>query len=86
MTAGPGHARPHGCPRAASGSATAGPCDSGKGCGCARPRRRALAVTADAALRDDVHPDMIVQVLLGIAAEERSGNAARRRVPRPRAA
>ncbi|MEY9862151.1 hypothetical protein ABH935_007796 [Catenulispora sp. GAS73] len=86
MTAGPGTTRPH-CPRTASGGASkTGICDSSPGCGCTRPRRRALAVTAEAPLRDDVHPDMIAQVLLAIAAEQAAASPVRRRVPRQRAA
>lgn len=86
MTPEPGRTRPINCPRttATSGS-TPGTCDSGPGCGCERPRRKAPAVTATAVLRDDVHADMIVQVLLAIAAEQ-PGTASRRRVPRQRAA
>ena len=86
MTAGPGTARPH-CPRAASGGGSkTGVCDSGSGCGCTWPRRKALAVTAEAPLRDDVHPDMIAQVLLAIAADQAAASPVRRRVPRQRAA
>lgn len=81
MSIGPGNARPH----CSCTSGTAGACDNRAGCGCARPRRKAPAVTATAALRDDVHADMIVQVLLAIAAEQ-PGIAPRRRVPRSRAA